>query len=75
MDGTDPANHRPIQILRLPAVCHVTGLGRSMVYQLEASRQFPRRIKIGARAVGWIEDEVQAWLAGRVTCSRRPTTT
>lgn len=31
------------QILRLPQVCRVTGLGRSMIYQLEAERRFPCR--------------------------------
>ena len=55
-----------VQILRLPQVCKVTGLGRSMIYQLESQRRFPCRVRIGARAVGWVEAEVQGWLAGRV---------
>jgi hypothetical protein len=40
-----------------------------MVYQLEAANQFPRRIKIGAPAVGWIEAAIQSWLADRITTS------
>ena len=59
-----PGKH--VQILRLPQVCKVTGLGRSMIYQLEADRRFPCRVRIGARAVGWVESEVQLWLADRV---------
>lgn len=55
-----------VQILRLPQVCKVTGLGRSMIYQLEAQQRFPCRVRIGARAVGWVEAEVQGWLAGRI---------
>ena len=55
-----------VQILRLPQVCKVTGLGRSMIYHLESARRFPCRVRIGARAVGWVEAEVQSWLAGRV---------
>jgi len=55
-----------VQILRLPQVCKVTGLGRSMIYQLESARRFPCRVRIGARAVGWVESEVQLWLADRV---------
>jgi len=55
-----------VQILRLPQVCKVTGLGRSMIYQLEAERRFPSRVRIGLRAVGWVESEVQLWLAGRI---------
>jgi prophage regulatory protein len=41
-----------------------------MIYQLEAEQRFPNRIKIGVRAVGWIESEVQAWLAQRIAESR-----
>jgi prophage regulatory protein len=59
-----------IQILRLPQVCEVTELGRSMIYQLEANERFPKRVKIGIRAVGWLEGEVQAWLRVRVQRSR-----
>lgn len=55
-----------VQILRLPQVCKATGLGRSMIYQLESQRRFPCRVRIGARAVGWVEAEVQSWLAGRI---------
>ena len=61
-----------LQVLRLPQVCKVTGLCRSMIYQLETEERFPRRIKIGVRAVGWVEGEVQEWLAGRIERSRTP---
>ena len=60
----------PLQVLRLPEVRKVTGLCRSMIYQLEAERRFPRRIKIGARAVGWVEGEVRQWLVQRIEQSR-----
>ena len=59
-----------IQILRLPQVRARTGLCRTMIYQLEAQHQFPHRVKIGVRAVGWIEAEVQDWLAQRIERSR-----
>jgi prophage regulatory protein len=67
-DSTTPrrAPAGNIQILRLPQVCKMTGLCRSSVYQMEAEGQFPRRIKIGARSVGWIESEVQNWLRQRI---------
>jgi predicted DNA-binding transcriptional regulator AlpA len=41
-----------------------------MIYQLEAAHQFPRRVKIGVRTVGWIEGEVEEWLTQRVERSR-----
>lgn len=60
-----------LQILRLAQVCRMTGLSRSLVYQMEAEDRFPKRIHLTERAVGWIEDEVQGWLAERVAGSRR----
>jgi prophage regulatory protein len=59
-----------IRILRLPQVCSVTGLGRSMIYQMEADQRFPKRVRIGTRAVGWLEAEVRAWLQKRIELSR-----
>ena len=68
---TEQPKHQ--RILRLAQVRDVTGLGRSCIYQLQAQNEFPRRIKIGARAVGWIESEVQQWVAKRISQSRAPT--
>jgi len=58
------------RLLRLPQVCDITGVKRSMIYQMEAEHRFPRRIKIGARAVVWLEEEVRAWVAQRVESCR-----
>jgi prophage regulatory protein len=54
------------RVLRLPQVRAMTGLGRSSIYQMERERRFPRRIKIGSRAVGWIEGEVIKWINERI---------
>ena len=56
--------------LRLRQVSQLTGLGRSMIYQMQAEGRFPRRIKLGERAVGWLESEVRDWLATRIETSR-----
>jgi prophage regulatory protein len=66
-----PPAATPLQILRHEQVCRRTGLSRSLVYQLEAEDQFPKRVRLTERAVGWIECEVQGWLAERVAGSRR----
>ena len=44
-----------LNVLRLPAVCRMTGLRRSTIYRMQTNGQFPQRVKIGARAVGWIK--------------------
>jgi prophage regulatory protein len=56
--------------LRLRQVSQLTGLGRSMIYQMQAEGRFPQRIKLGQRAVGWLESEVRDWLATRIETSR-----
>ncbi len=65
--ATTPTNPR---VLRLPQVLAVTGLGRSMIYQMEAEGRFPPRVRIGARAVGWVESEVQEWPRRRIEMRR-----
>ena len=72
MKSTPTLPDSNLQVLRLPKVIQITGLCRSMIYQLEAADRFPRRIRIGSRAVGWLHEEVQQWLADRVMESRLP---
>ena len=57
-------------ILRLPAVKASTGLSRSTIYLRIAEGTFPKPVSLGARAVGWIEAEVQQWLTGQIEKSR-----
>ncbi len=59
------------RILRRPAVLAMTGLSCSTIYDLMSKNQFPRRVKIGVRAVGWLEHEVTAWINDQVRASRR----
>ena len=59
-----------ITILRLPQVLARTGLSRSTIYAKVAAGEFPEPISLGARAVGWLADEVEAWLVARVEATR-----
>lgn len=61
----------PQVILRLPNVKARTGLSRSTIYLRVAQGTFPTPIKLGDRAVGWIEAEVTEWLTQRVEESRK----
>jgi prophage regulatory protein len=47
----------------LPAVEARTGLKRSTLYARIAAGTFPKPYKLGLRASGWAEDEVEQWLA------------
>ena len=57
-------------LLRLPDVRRRTGLSRSGIYQRIATGKFPKPISLGARAVAWIESEVQSWIENRIQLSR-----
>lgn len=50
------------RILRLPDVKNKVGFGRSTIYALIASGEFPSSIRIGARAVGWLESDIDQWI-------------
>jgi prophage regulatory protein len=53
-------------ILRLPGVKGKTGLSRSSIYEKVQRNEFPAPVKIGERAVGWIETEIDAWVKARI---------
>jgi prophage regulatory protein len=40
------------------------------IYLRVAEGSFPRPISLGGRAVGWIETEVEEWLAQQIARSR-----
>jgi prophage regulatory protein len=58
------------RFLRLREVLVRTGLTRSMAYALLKDGHFPRSINLGPRAVGWLESEIDSWIAERVQASR-----
>jgi len=60
----------PRKILRLPSVLDRTGLSRSTVYLRVTEGRFPRPVSLGARAVGWIETEVEEWISRQIEVSR-----
>lgn len=53
-------------VLRLPQVKAKTGLGRSTIYSQVADGCFPPPFSLGARAVAWIEREVDAVISARI---------
>lgn len=70
-----------LTILRRKQVEARTGLPRSSIYQRMADGTFPKPISLGAaaeagvgakaRAVGWIESEVTAWISHQIEQSRK----
>ena len=69
-----------LTILRLKQVEARTGLSRSSIYARlrhnpkrpgDYDPSFPKPISVGAKAVGWIEAEIDAWLTAQVEKSRK----
>ena len=54
------------RIIRLPEVMSRTGKSRSTIYQEIKAGKFPEPVKIGKRASGWVESEVEAVNQARI---------
>jgi prophage regulatory protein len=61
----------PEKIIRLQAVKARCGLSRSTLYNRIATGEFPRPVSLGPRSVGWLESEINAWIAERINESRK----
>ena len=54
-----------MKILRLKDVQLKTGLSKDTILEWEQFGNFPRRFKLGPRAMGWLESEIDEWIAER----------
>ena len=53
------------RILRLPEVMHIVALGKTTIYALIKTDDFPKQIKLGKKTTGWLESEIRQWVAER----------
>jgi prophage regulatory protein len=60
------------RVLRRKEVIRLTGLSASTIWRLERRGDFPARLQLGPQAVGWLEDEIHAWINARTRSGRRP---
>jgi len=58
----EDTNKPRLRILRMPAVEDRTALGKTQIQELEARGDFPQRVKISKRAIGYYEHEIDAWI-------------
>jgi prophage regulatory protein len=55
-----------MRFLRLAEVRNRVGYGRATIYRLMGAGEFPRSYSLGARAVAWLESDIDAWIEARV---------
>ena len=67
---TDTVQPNAATLLRLRQVKARTGLSRSTIYLKIKTGEFPAQVSLGPRAVGWLEAEVDRWIASRIEHSR-----
>jgi prophage regulatory protein len=56
------ADPNPTEIVRIAEVLELTGLRRTMLYDLIGKGRLPAQVNLGARAVGWYKREVLEWI-------------
>jgi predicted DNA-binding transcriptional regulator AlpA len=56
------------RLLRRPEVLRITGMTRYMVDMLEELGCFPKRVRIGQRAVFWPKTEIDAFIETQKQC-------
>lgn len=57
-------------LIRLPEVLKRTGFGKAWIYCLISEGRFPAPVKIGVRAVAFVESEVDEWIQSVIETSR-----
>ncbi|WP_448187927.1 helix-turn-helix transcriptional regulator [Azospirillum sp. sgz301742] len=55
-----------VKVLRFKQVHERVGYSRMHLFRMEREGRFPKRIPLGPNSVGWLESEVDAWIAARV---------
>ncbi|HID3655814.1 TPA: helix-turn-helix transcriptional regulator [Serratia marcescens] len=58
------------RFIRLPEVLERTGFGKAWIYRLISRGQFPAPIKLGDRAIRFVESEVDEWIDQMIYLSR-----
>lgn len=57
-----PYKNEEPRVLRLDQVIEKIGLSRSSIYNLIDDGNFPQRVKLSKRAIGFYEHEIDAWI-------------
>lgn len=57
-------------LIRFSEVQRRTGYSKAWIYRLISQKRFPPAIKIGSRAIAFVESEIDEWVSQRIAESR-----
>lgn len=57
------------RLIRLPEVLNRTGLCKAWIYRLISRNEFPAQVKLGARAVAFLESDIDKWIEEKIYLS------
>ncbi|MBQ0754230.1 MAG: AlpA family phage regulatory protein [Gammaproteobacteria bacterium] len=57
-------------LIKLPTVKSLTSLSTSEIYRRIEAGTFPAQIKLGVKAVAWLEHEVNDWISRAIEQGR-----
>lgn len=55
-----------MRVLKIKEVLLKTSLGKTAIYALIKTSDFPKPIRLGVRSIGWIEGEIDAWILEKI---------
>lgn len=58
-------------LIRLHEVQRRTGYSKAWIYRLMSQKRFPTSVKIGTRAIAFVESEIDEWINTRIEESRK----
>jgi prophage regulatory protein len=63
--STSSNSNSGLRIMRLKEVIKRVGLSRSSIYNLMSNNDFPQKVSLGSRAIGFFEHDIYEWLGQR----------
>lgn len=57
-------------LIRFSDVQRRTGYSKAWIYRLMSNGKFPESVKIGSRAIAFVESEIDEWINQRIAESR-----
>jgi prophage regulatory protein len=62
--------NKQITVLSMPQVQQLIGLSKSIIYAMIKTGQFKAPIKLGLKTIGWLESDIDEFIAKKIELFR-----